>query len=223
MTSPYFADLSGTPVIACALAIPLSGMWHVDLVLDSSPPAVVGPQVLTLAGSTWSCAPIRVIAFAGRTEARLVAGNAGWRTTVTAKQYQSPGGVVLSMVLGDLAALVQETPPVLDPSLAPTVGAGYVRQAGVASLVLQDLLGDAWWTDPTGVVQTSARPPTPITSPFTVESVHGASGRYLVATETPADWIPGATFTGPTASGTVNLVRHVLSESGFRTEIMVSP
>lgn len=225
MTS--YADLSGNPVISCVLSIPLTGIWHADVVLATAPPSLTGPQVLTLAGSTWACTPIRVIPFAGRTEARLVGGAGGWRSTVAAKQYASPAGVSLPMVLGDIASLIGEIPPVLDPSLAPTVGTAFVRRAGLASLTLQRLtvmrvLTNAWYMDSTGTVQTSVRPSTPITSTFTVENVKGASGRYVIATESPADWAPGATFSGPTASGTVDIVRHVLKGDTFRTEVMAA-
>jgi hypothetical protein len=221
MMGLYYADLTGVPIFTAALTIPAAGIWHADVVCDTAI-EIAGPQVLSLAGSAWVCTPIRDITFAGRREVRLVGGQAGWRKPVPFKQYQAPGGVPLAMVLGDAAAFVQETPPVVDPSLSPTVGLGYVRQAGLASLVLQGLLGDAWYMSATGVVQTVPRLPTPIATPFTVMDVHGASGTYIVATEFPADWAPGAVFVAPTAAGTVNRVRHVLRESDLRTEVLVS-
>ena len=44
----FYSDLSGIPVIHGELTIPLSGIWHADVVLDIAPPAVAGPQILTL-------------------------------------------------------------------------------------------------------------------------------------------------------------------------------
>lgn len=216
----YYANLSGIPVIAASLVVPFAGIWHADVVLAQETD-VAGAQVLSLAGSTWNCAYVRAIDFAGRRGVRLVGGNGGWRTAVPAKQYLSASGVVLSMVMGDLASLVQEIPPVLDASLSPTVGGAFVRQAGLASLVLQQLLGD-WWMDPTGVVQTVPRAATAITSDFVAMDVAGASGRYIIATESPGDWVPGSTFVGPTVSGTVNLVRHMLTADTIRTEVMAA-
>lgn len=223
----YYASLAGGPVVAAVLSVPKAGIWHVDLVLSSAPTIAPGPQPFVLAGSTWMCSVIRQVTFAGRTEARLVGGAAGWRSTVPAKQYASPGGVSLPMVLGDLASLIQENPPVLDPSLAPTVGNGFVRRGGLASNTLQRLqhmgvFTNGWWMDSMGTVQTSVRPATPITSSFVVENVHGAGGRYIIATESPGDWAPGSTFSGPTANAVVNLVRHVLTEDSLRTEVLAA-
>jgi hypothetical protein len=220
--SLYYADLTGVPIMSLALTVPMAGIWHADVVCDVTVD-IAGPQVLTLSNSAWVCTPIRATDFAGRREVRLVGGQAGWRKPVPFKQYQSPGGVPTAMVLGDTAAFVQEPPPVVDSTQAPTVGVAYVRQAGLASLVLQGLLGDAWYMSPQGIVQTAPRLPTPIVSPFTVMDVRGASGRYTIATEFPGDWAPGSVFVSPTASGTVNLVRHVLREESLRTEVMVSP
>jgi hypothetical protein len=219
--SLYYADISGVPIFMAALTIPMAGNWHADVVCDVAID-IVGPQVLTLAGSAWVCTPIRAIDFAGRREVRLVGGQAGWRKPVPSKQYSLPGGVPTAMVLSDAAIFVQEPPPVVAPSVSPTLGTGYVRQAGLASLVLQGVLGDSWYMSASGIVQTAPRLPTPIASPFNAIDVHGASGRYTIATEFPADWAPGAVFVGPTVSGTVNLVRHVLRQDSLRTEVMVS-
>lgn len=222
-----YVSLSGVPVIAAVLSIPKAGIWHVDLVLSTAPTIAPGPQPLVFVDETWTCSVIRQVTFAGRTEARLVGGAGGWRSKVPAKQYASPGGVSLPMVLGDLASLIQESPPVLDPSLAPTVGTAFVRRGGLASNTLQRLqdmkvFTNGWWMDSTGTVQTSVRPSTPITSAFVAENVHGAGGRYIIATENPSDWAPGATFTGPTVSGVVNIVRHVLTEDSLRTEVLAA-
>ena len=219
--SIYYADLTGVPIFALALTIPMAGNWHADVSCDVAID-IAGPQVLTLAGSAWVCTPIRAIDFAGRRMLRLVGGQAGWRKPVPFKQYSAPGGVPTSIVLSDAATFVQEPPPVVDPSVSPTLGTGYVRQAGIASLVLQGILGDAWYMSPSGIVQTAPRIPTPVVSPFTVIDVRGASGRYLIGTESPGDWQPGVPFVGPTATGTVNLVRHVLTDSQLRTEVMVA-
>ena len=219
--SIYYSDLTGVPVFMAALTIPMAGNWHVDVVCDTTVD-IAGPQVFSLAGSAWTCAPIRAIDFAGRRGVRLVGGQAGWRKPVPAKQYQAPGGVPTAMVLSDAAAFVGEPPPALDPSMSPTLGAAFVRQAGLASLVLQSILGDSWYMAPTGIVQTAPRPTTLVPSAFNVMDVHEPSGKYTIATESPADWMPGVTFAGPTANGTVNLVRHVLHVDRLRTEAWIA-
>lgn len=219
--SLYYADLTGVPILSAVLSVPMAGIWHADVICDVTT-QISGPQVLTIANSAWVCTPIRDITFSGRRELRLVGGQAGWRKQVPFKEYRSPGGVPTAMVLADAAAFVQEPPPVVDPTQPPTVGQAYVRQAGLASQVLQNVLGDAWYMSPQGIVQTAPRLPTPVTSPFTVIDVLGASGTYTIATEFPADWAPGALFVAPTASGQVNRVRHILRQHEMRTEVLVA-
>jgi hypothetical protein len=219
-----FASLNGAALQRCKLTLPYAGIWHADVdVADDALPLPAGPQLLVLAGVSYTCAVIRAIDFAGKREVRLVGGTGGWRKSIPAKDYASPAGVPTSVVLADAASAVLEAPPVLDPTVTPTLGPSWERQAGTASLVLWAILSLGWWMDPTGVVQTAPRLPTPITSYFDAVTVQGAPGRVLIATETPGDWTPGRTFVGPTVSGTVNRVTHTAESSSFRTEIMVQP
>ena len=221
-----FADLSGIPVVRAVLAIPFAGIWHADVELDRAlGPEIVGPQILTLAGSTWACAPIRAVDFTGERRARLVGGTAGWRTEVAFQEFQSPSGVPTSLVVSTVAGQVQEIPPVLAPTVPATVGAYWCIQADRASLVLEQVLGKAWWMDATGTIQTALRPPTPIATPFTAISVDGVLGRYEIATEFPATWLPGSTFLAPNmlAPGTVSRVVHILDKGSLRTEVLSWP
>ena len=222
--SLLFADLSGIPIVRAKLDIPLTGIWMADVKLDRAVgPALTGPQVLTLAGSQWVCSPLRAIDFTGTREGRLVGGQGGWRTSVPALEYASPSGVPTALVLSDVAGTVREIPPVLSPTVPATLGQYWCRQAALASLVLWQILGSGWYMDPTGAVQTAPRFPTLIPSPFYATAVDGCVGRYEIATEFPADWVPGATFLGPTVSGTVSRVMHILEAGSLRTEVLSSP
>jgi hypothetical protein len=125
-------------------------------------------------------------------------------------------------VLSDVAASVGEIPPVVDPTIVPTLGGAFLRQAGLASLVLQQVCGDQWWMDQTGTVQTSIRLPTPIVSPFSVQEVDGAEGKYLIQTESPQDWVPGAAFTSPTVSGTISRAMWTVDRNGVRVEVLAA-
>lgn len=220
MTAAPFAQLNGTPLTKLHLVIPALGIWHAD-VTASSPADMTGPQTLVLSGSTWTCATVRAIKFAGSRSARLVGGAAGWRKVVPALQYQSPVGVPTVTVMGDAAALVGELPPVLDASVPATVGTGFVRQSGPASLVLQQIVDDDWWMDSTGVVQTMPRPATVITTEFSAEEVRGAAGWYKIATEDVGSWLPGAAFSGVTVSGSISRVEHRVDRLGLWTEVLV--
>jgi hypothetical protein len=213
-----FAELNGTPISKLHLVVPALGLWHADVVLVSTAD-LTGLQTLVLSGSTWKGTPIRAVNFSGSRSVRIVGGAAGWRKKVSALQYSSPAGVPTATVVNDAASLVGELPPVLDPSVPQTVGTGYVRQAGPASLVLQHVVGDFWWVDPGGTVQTMPRPSTAIKSAFVAEDVRGAPGLYRVASEFPGQWLPGATFSGPTVSGTISRIEHRIDRGKIWSEI----
>ena len=223
MSPGYFASLNGLPLFKVCLVLPFSGIFHADVQMAVDVPLTPGPQLLMLAGASYTCSVIRATEEIGYRGVRLVGGTGGWRKAVPPKQYASPAGVPIAVVLADVAATVQEIPPVVDPSVPPTVGTAYVRQGGLASQVLQNLLGDAWWMDPTGTVQTAPRLPTPIVTPFNVTKVWGAPGIYEVATEYPSTWIPGMTFLSPTAFGTISRVTHTADGVKLRTEVMAYP
>ena len=223
-SGPPFATLSGIPIVGLHLVVPAVGIWHADVTLATALD-VPGPQTLLLSGSTWVGSVVRGIDFAGQRQVRIVGGQGGWRKAVPALEYQSAVGVPTQTVLADAAALVQELPPVIDASVPFSVGNYWVRSAGAASLVLWELLRLAflaqWWMDPTGIVQTMVRPSTPILTPFVVENVVGSAGWYKVTTESPGDWLPGRTFSGPTSAGTLSRVEHRISRGKFWTEILV--
>jgi hypothetical protein len=216
------AALNGTPIMRLLLVLPFSGIWHADALLTTD--TVVGtPNSLLFAGTTYACAVIRDIDFAGRRMLRLVGGSGGWRTVIAGKQYASALGVPTEAVLVDAASAAGEPPPVIDPSVPTTLGPGWVRPNDKASVTLRQVLGGAWWVDPSGVVQTATRDASAVPSQFTAIAVQGAPGIVRVATESPGDWLPGRTFTGTSVSGTINRVMHLLEGEKLRTEVMVTP
>ena len=227
MAGPFFASLSGLPIVAATVVFPWAGVWHADIRLDRAIGPSAGPQILTLSDLVMPCAVVRAIDFTGARGVRVVGGTGGWRTFVPPLQYQSPTGVPVALVASDAAALVLEVPPVIGPTVAPTTGPTFVRQGGAASLVLQSLFADGWWMNFLGVVQVTPRLPTPIVAPFDLLDANGARGIYRVASQgdilTP--WVPGAKFLGPTMTspGTVNRVTHVIEGSRVRTEILSQP
>ena len=228
MAGPFFASLSGLPIVAAVVVLPYSGIWHADIRLDRAIGPSAGPQILTLSDLVMPCAVVRSVDFTGARSLRVVGGTGGWRTVVPPLQYQSPTGVPVALVAGDAAALVLEAPPIVGPTVAPVGGPTFVRQGGVASLVLQSLFADGWWTNPlTGVVQVTPRLPTPIVAPFDLLEANGARGIYRIASQgdilTP--WVPGATFLGPTMTspGIVNRVTHIVEGARVRTEVLSWP
>lgn len=213
------ADLSGVPIVRGQIEQPYSGLWHADLVLAQTTD-IAGPQTLNFAGVPWTCSYVREIDFAGERGVRVVAGFAGWRTSVPAKQYGG-GAVSTPAVMTDVANACGEPVPVLDPSVPTSLGQAWDRQAAPASQVLNQILGPNWWADKTGTIQTSARIGA-VSSAFAALSVKGASGIYEIATDFPNDWQPGVSFSGPTVAGTVSRVTHIITPSKLRTVVMVN-
>ena len=215
-----WATLNGIPVTRASLVVPYTGIWHADVSLDRDVEPD-GPQVLVIGPYTWNASVVRAVDFAGSKRLRLVGGQGGWRTSVPPELYVSPVGVPTTTVLADVAGLVGEIPPVVDPTLAPTLGTAFGRQAGLASLVLQQVCGDQWWMDPTGTIQTAPRVGA-VASLFSVQDVDGACGRYVIQTEFPGDWTPGATFASATVSGTISRTMWAINEGGVRVEVLTS-
>lgn len=217
-----WASLNGDRVISGSVTVPSAGVWAADVLLAISSP-IPTSCVLTLGDLVLRGTAVRAADFAGSRSVRLVGGGGGWRQAVTARAYQSPAGVPLSMILRDLALEVGEA---VNVPVDYPVGTAFVREAGPASRVLRQLVGAAgWWMDPAGVTQVGPRLPGLIASDFTVIHYSGGKGTFEIATETLADWVPGRSFMGPTMSApaTISTVRHVLTNEGSsRLEVMTS-
>lgn len=213
------ADLSGVAVVHGLIVQPFSGLWHADLVLAQATD-ITGSQVINFSGVPWVCAYVRAIDFSGERGVRVVAGAAGWRKTIDSKQYGA-GVITTSLVCADAASACGELPPVIDASITPTVGTAFLRATAPASDVLQRLLGDAWWADRSGIIQTAPRGGS-VSSAFQALAVKGASGIYEITSNSPNDWQPGVSFQGPTVSGTVSRVMHRIEPDRLRLEVMVS-
>ncbi len=212
--------LAGVPLVSLSLTIPASGIWHADAVLSSDVAPTSQRPTLSLYGTAYVCAVVRQTDWAGKRMVRLVGGAGGWRTELGPHQYASPLGVPASVVIQDAASAVGERPVLMTSN--PTLGPGWARITGPASRVLQQIFHGAWYMTADGVVHTGDRLGGAIGSAFQVMMVDGETGRVLVATESPNDWLPGATFTSASASGTVNRVRHVVDGDTLRTEVMVA-
>ena len=211
-----FASLAGVQVIRARVSIPYTGLWHADVWLEGVA-TVSGQQTLTIGPWAGKCSVARQIDFAGQTMVRLVAGAGGWSRVPASPLFWADAS--LSTVLGDVASSVGEQVHVqADRAVSPF----YVLDGQTpASTALQDLAGAGWWVDLAGVTQVGTRPSPVIASPFTIRDVDGPPGVYHVETESIADWVPGATFSGPTASGTVSRVTHFLEAGRLSTEVMV--
>lgn len=213
-SKPQGPKLNGVPLNNARVVRPAFGLWHIDATLAGmNEPS--GAQVFTYSNMTLKCAIYRSILFAGVRRIRLIAGTGGLRKPLPSKFYG--GSPQLSLVLGDLQSESGEQVVATDRSL----GMQWTRAAGPASATLRNLFGSGWWADDDGVMQTKDHDTTAITSSFIAMNVEGAVGLYTIATETPEDWLPGRSFTGPTVSGVISRVTHEISSSAARTWVLI--
>ena len=229
-----YLDANGTHVTDLDLNVSYYGIPVADVALASgvtlaSPVKLtIGNLALTMAIDTLPNGSLAMQTFAGVTTARLVGGAGKWKTPVAMVPYRAPPGspgILLSSVLSDLAKATGET-IALGTGLDRPLGPFFVPETNApASRILQILAGALWWMDTAGVTQVAAtRPASTIASFAGVEHVDGGRGWATVSTEDPQAWMPGATYTGPTATFTVAAVRiraHGKSAT-MRHEVLLS-
>lgn len=214
-----YAELNGERIISGSISIPLYGLWVADVLLALTE-AVPTQCTLTIGDLTLVGFSYRTAGFAGSRSVRLVGGFGGWHQQVTARAYENPAGVPLSMVLSDAAIEVGEKVNVQQDG---SVGLFYIRQAGPAQEVLGQLANPLWWVDSNGVTQVGPRDTSTITSDFQVESYSGGKGKFTISTEHPKDWQPGRVFSNFTVTEpkTIGLVRHSIQNDGkSRLEVL---
>lgn len=228
-----YIDANGSLVTDLDIFFPYYGIPVADIALStgvalSSPVTLlVGNLTLTMAIDILPSGSLATQSFAGVTTARLVGGAGKWRTPMALAPYRAPpgtAGVLMSHVLSDIAKATGETVNVASGS-DRTVGPFFVPETNApASRILSLLAGSLWWIDAKGITQVaSTRASTMIASFAGVEHVDGGKGWSTVSTEDPASWMPGASYTGPTAAFTVAATRMRVSGGGtMRLEVLTS-
>ena len=149
-------NVNGHACTRVDLHVPWSGPWWADVVFEAAPNVAgsvqLGIGALELAGTI-----VQSGVFAAQRRARIVAGGGGWGTLVAARHYANDAGVRPRTVAEDAARLAGEALGDIDASI-PSLGVAYVRQAGPASRVLEDVIaGRTWWVDYAGQTQVGAR------------------------------------------------------------------
>lgn len=89
---------------------------------------------------------------------------------------------------------------------------------------LNSLAWGRWWIDPDGTTRVGVRASSPVASPFSLTGFDGAKRTAMVATEMPADFVPGRTLKTPTLGATLKIscVTHVITKGALRTEVLAS-
>jgi hypothetical protein len=153
-----FAGINGHRLTSVKLTVANVGPWVADVVFEAAPD-VSGKVKLTIGTLelTGTVDPSHNGTFGLQRKARIIAGANGWGSKVVAWNYANDAGVKALTVAQDAARLVGETLG----SFVPTkerVGIAYVRQAGLASRVLEDALNGApWWVDYDGTTKAGPR------------------------------------------------------------------
>lgn len=214
-----FAALAGARVTTMSVGIPMYGLWAGDVTVATATPLPATASPLTIGDLSLLGTAFRLATFSGASSARLVGGYGGWRKTAPRQAYVG-GSVRLSIVLKDAATVVGErlTLDVPDANIAR-----YTRAEGPASRSLSLAAGPLWYVAPDGVTHVGPRPGGLITSDFDVIMWTGATGKFTIATETLADWMPGRTFTAPTVPGvrTVSYTEIGMDNDGrLRLEVL---
>lgn len=155
-----YASINGERAIRVRLHVPPIGPWWADVDLDATAPTLSGRVTLAL-GELSLSGTIDAShdgTHAGARSLRVVAGAGAWATLLPAKAYHNDAQIRALTVASDAA---REAGEQLSASFAPSaerIGVDYVRQAGPASRVLEDVIGGAaWWVDYDGVTQVGER------------------------------------------------------------------
>lgn len=172
------ATFGGLPVLTCRVQIPAYGLRWAE-VECASDQVLTGAQTLVIDDLSLQGTILSGGTYQTRTRYRVVAGGGGWGQSVPARSYASDAGVKLAIVLRDVAAAVGETMGTVDPTIS--IGPAYVRPAGPASQVLQQLSPQSWYVDEAGVTQIGRRPAAPFTGPLQVMIAAAEQARYEVA------------------------------------------
>jgi len=211
------ASLNGNRVTDVRSTIPGWGVSYHDVTVDGnvtlSGAVTLVVADLTIAGTILTGGS----SGAGRSFFRLVAGAGGWGKQLPAKSYSNDFGVKLLTVLQDAATAVGETldTTTIDPKA--TLGPFFVRPAGPACRLLEQLSSSSWYIGEDGKTRLGARPATTLSTKVTyVVPLDLARGTVTIASETIANILPGLAVDGLTA---VDVEHEYSAANGLRSKI----
>lgn len=152
------ATVNGFAAIALSVHVPGAGPWWADVTLDGAPEltgqVTIAIGALELSGTV---DPGHNGTHALQRRMRVVAGAGGWGTMLRARHYHNDAQIRARTVAEDAAREAGETLGDFAPA-TERIGIDYVRQAGAASRVLEDVIGGApWWVGYDGVTRVGAR------------------------------------------------------------------
>lgn len=209
-----FCALSGNAVTRAELVFPYVGVWTADVWLDKAA-GLSGNVTLELGGLSLAGNVFRGGEYAGADSYRIVGGFGGWKKAVRARSYTHEVGLKLSTVVGDVAKEVGETVSVLSDA---TIGTWYVRQTGPASRVFGQL-GIDWRVLPSGTTSVGLPTGSAVSAKFDVISYDARASKASIATEDPAEFVPGNTLSLAGRTVTIATSCMSLDKGAFRIEV----
>ena len=191
-----YAALNDVHVVEATVTIPWFGIWTADVKIDV--PTLInghaGGLALTLGNVTMIGTKFRALAFQGAKKLRIVGGYGGWLKMLPSAYYAQESGLKRSLILRDAAKACGES---VSYDTDVIVGNSYMRAAGPASRVLNQLARSGWYMSLDGITTVGSRSTDTITTPLQVLSADGATGHYQIATEDVAAYMPGRSFQLP--------------------------
>lgn len=163
MTDVAHLTCNGQRLTALRVSVANVGPWVAELDFEAAPD--VSGQVEIRAGSLVLRGTVRASLAGEYVEQRrcvVVAGGGGWSKQIGRKQYHNDAKLKARLIVDDLAREVGEVIGDFAPS-SERIGVDYVRSAGVASRVLEHVIGPvAWSVGYDGRTSVGVRQPVPL-------------------------------------------------------------
>lgn len=208
--------LNSIPLVGAALVEPAWGIWQADVVAASGE-LQSGAATLELGGRKLQGTIIGGGVAREEGRYRLVAGAGGWRKPLPSRAYKNGGGVRLETVLSDLAREAGEKLGTVDQ--AKRIGKAFVRQAGVGTLALNELVTEGWYVDDAGVTQIGTRPASSFAEPFVLMGERTNRGLVTLAAEAISGLRPGVTIKLDSGTIRASSIRHELTQDTLRSHV----
>lgn len=209
-----FATANDLIVVSAEIDVPLRGPWTGVFRLDTQA-TLTGAVVLRLGDLELRGTIRRGGDALGASDYKIVAGNAAWHTVLPAKGYRATS-VRLSAVLNDAA---RETGETISVAADTSIGEAYVREAGPASRVLEQLCRDGWHVGYDGVTRNGPRFTEPVDVEHDVINFEPQTRVVQVASEAPQGFVPGRTLEVEGQTLTISSVRFALDSGALRVEL----
>lgn len=189
-------SLSGSPVIAGSLDLPLVGTWHLECAIGSSTAPVVGQRVTLLVGPVpFVGTVVSADSDSGnRVTVRAVGGAGKLGNVLTAKSYTMTS---LDVVLVDALTEAGESRSILSDSQTETLEHWTRTEASLSDVLRQvtERVECSWRVLPDGSVWVGAELWLPVTGSYVLESEEPTRSAFTVAVDSA--WVlPGVTFRG---------------------------